>query len=81
MSTLDLRAAEKAFREMKAPFPKIAAIAKKEEEIFLQGSNMPLKLPRTSPTLKLLQYVRDEAHRFAQHYFHILRKKKMLNKK
>ncbi len=76
-----LRAAEKAFREMKAPFPKIAAIAKKEEKIFLQGSNMPLKLPRTSPTLKLLQYVRDEAHRFAQHYFHILRKKKMLNKK
>ena len=76
-----LRAAEKAFREMKAPFPKIAAIAKKEEKIFLQGSNMPLKLPRTSPTLKLLQYVRDEAHRFARHYFHILRKKKMLNKK
>lgn len=76
-----LRAAEKAFREMNAPVPKIAAIAKKEEEIFLQGSNKPLKLSRTSPTLKLLQYVRDEAHRFAQHYFHILRKKKMLNKK
>jgi len=76
-----LRAAEKAFKEMKAPAPKIAAIAKKEEKIFLQGSSMPLKLPRTSPTLKLLQYVRDEAHRFAQHYFHILRKKKMLNKK
>jgi excinuclease ABC subunit C len=66
---------------MNAPVPKIAAIAKKEEEIFLQGSNKPLKLSRTSPTLKLLQYVRDEAHRFAQHYFHILRKKKMLNKK
>jgi excinuclease ABC subunit C len=76
-----LRAAEKAFREMNAPVPKIAAIAKKEEEIFLQGSNIPLKLSRTSPTLKLLQYVRDEAHRFAQHYFHILQKKKMLNKK
>jgi excinuclease ABC subunit C len=76
-----LRAAEKAFKEMNAPIPKIAAIAKKQEEIFLQGSNKSLKLPRTSPTLKLLQYVRDEAHRFAQHYFHILRKKKMLNKK
>ncbi len=76
-----LRAAEKAFREMNAPVPKIAAIAKKEEKIFLQGSRKPLKLSRTSPTLKLLQYVRDEAHRFAQHYFHILRKKKMLNKK
>jgi excinuclease ABC subunit C len=58
---------------------KIAAIAKKEEEIYLQGSTRPLKLPRHSPVLKLLQYVRDEAHRFAQHYHHILRHKKMLN--
>lgn len=58
---------------------RIAAIAKKEEEIYLQGSSRPLKLSRNSPALKLLQYVRDEAHRFAQHYFHILRKKKMLS--
>jgi excinuclease UvrABC nuclease subunit len=58
---------------------KIAAIAKREEEIYIQGSTKPLKLPRHSSVLKLLQYVRDEAHRFAQHYHHILRKKKMLN--
>ncbi len=58
---------------------RLAAIAKREEELYLQGSSRPLKLPRHSPTLKLLQYVRDEAHRFAQHYFHILRRKKMLN--
>ena len=58
---------------------KIAAIAKREEEIYLQDSTKPLKLPRHSPVLKLLQYVRDEAHRFAQHYHHILRRKKMLN--
>ncbi len=76
-----MHAAEAAFREMKAPIPKIAAIAKKEEKIFLQGSRKPLKLPANSPARKLLQYVRDEAHRFAQHYFHILRSKKMLNKK
>ena len=75
-----LHAAEAAFREMKAPIPKIAAIAKKEEKIFLQGSRKPLKLPANSPARKLLQYVRDEAHRFAQHYHHILRRKKMLNK-
>jgi excinuclease ABC subunit C len=75
-----LHAAEAAFREMKAPIPKIAAIAKKEENIFLQGSRKPLKLPANSPARKLLQYVRDEAHRFAQHYHHILRRKKMLNK-
>jgi len=76
-----LHAAETAFREMNAPIPKIAAIAKKEEQIYLQQSSRPLKLPRTSSALKLLQYVRDESHRFAQHYFHILRSKKLLNKK
>jgi excinuclease ABC subunit C len=60
---------------------RVAAIAKREEELYLQGSTKPLKLPRQSPVLKLLQYVRDEAHRFAQHYFHILRKKRMLGDK
>ncbi len=76
-----LRAAEAAFREMNAPAVKIAAIAKREEEIFLQASPRPLKLAAHSPVRKLLQYVRDEAHRFAQHYHHILRSKKMLNRK
>lgn len=76
-----LHAAETALREMHAPPVKIAAIAKREEEIYLQDSTKPLKLPHHSPVLKLLQYVRDEAHRFAQHYHHILRSKKMLNKK
>ncbi|MHC4194123.1 MAG: UvrB/UvrC motif-containing protein [Planctomycetota bacterium] len=75
-----LHAAEKAFRQMKAPVPRIAAIAKREEHIYLRGSSKPLKLPARSPVRKLLQYVRDEAHRFAQHYHHILRKKKILNK-
>jgi excinuclease ABC subunit C len=76
-----LHAAEAAFKEMNAPVPKIASIAKKEEHIFLQGSSKPLKLPSNSPARKLLQYVRDEAHRFAQHYHHILRSKKMLDRK
>jgi excinuclease ABC subunit C len=73
-----LHAAEEALREMKAPNVKIASIAKKQEQIFLQGSSKPLKLPARSPARKLLQYVRDEAHRFAQHYHHILRSKKMI---
>ncbi len=76
-----LRAAEKALKEMKAPDITIASIAKKEEDIYLQGKSKPLKLAANSPVRKLLQYVRDEAHRFAQHYHHILRGKKMLNKK
>jgi excinuclease ABC subunit C len=76
-----LHAAEAAFRQMNAPIPKIASIAKKKEDIFLEGSSKPVKLPANSPARKLLQYVRDEAHRFAQHYHHILRSKKMLDKK
>ncbi len=59
----------------------LVAIAKREEDLYLQGSPLPMKLPRHSPVLKLLQYVRDEAHRFAQHYFHILRRKKLLKEK
>jgi len=57
---------------------KLAGIAKKEEELYLQKSTRPLRLPRNSPALKLLQYVRDEAHRFAQHYHHLFRSKKLL---
>ena len=76
-----LHAAEEALRQMNAPNVKIASIAKKQEQIFLQGGSKPLKLPARSPARKLLQYVRDEAHRFAQHYHHILRDKKMIGKK
>ena len=76
-----LHAAQTALKKMHAPPVKIAAIAKRQEDLYLQESSKPLKLPRHSPVLKLLQYVRDEAHRFAQHYHHILRSKKMLNKK
>jgi excinuclease ABC subunit C len=76
-----LHAAEQAFKEMNAPVPNIASIAKREEEIFLQGSTRPLRLSANAPARKLLQYVRDEAHRFAQHYHHLLRSKKMLGKK
>ena len=72
-----LRAAEKALEEMNAPEVKIASIAKKEEDIYIQKSSRPLKLTANSPARKLLQYVRDEAHRFAQHYHHILRGKKL----
>ena len=62
------------------PHTKLASIAKREEDIYLQGSSQPLKLGPHSPVRKLLQCVRDEAHRFAQHYHHLLRTKKMLNK-
>ncbi|MDO4585697.1 MAG: excinuclease ABC subunit UvrC [Planctomycetia bacterium] len=53
----------------------IISLAKKEEEIFVPGQSDPIRLSRNSFALRLLQYVRDESHRFAQHYHHILRKK------
>jgi excinuclease ABC subunit C len=56
----------------------VISLAKREEEIFLMGQDDPLRLGRHSYALRLLQYVRDEAHRFAQHYHHILRRKSML---
>jgi excinuclease ABC subunit C len=74
-----LHAAQEALAELNAPPVKIASIAKKHEEIYLPDTDGPLRLASNSPARRLLQYVRDEAHRFAQHYHHILRGKKLLN--
>ena len=52
----------------------VISLAEREEEIYVPGRDEPLKLSRHSYGLRLLQYVRDESHRFAQHYHHILRK-------
>jgi excinuclease ABC subunit C len=57
---------------------KVISLAKREEEVFIAGADEPLRLSRHSYALRLLQYVRDEAHRFAQHYHHLLRKKSAL---
>lgn len=46
----------------------LLGLAKKEEEIVLPRGGQPVRLPRTSPALQLLQRVRDEAHRFAVTY-------------
>ncbi|MBN1787248.1 MAG: excinuclease ABC subunit UvrC [Sedimentisphaerales bacterium] len=73
-----LHAAAEAFKELNVKPPQLASIAKKEEIIYLADRDEPLKLPANNPVRKLFQYIRDEAHRFAQHYHHILRKKKTL---
>jgi excinuclease ABC subunit C len=46
----------------------VVSLAKREEEVFLPGRAEPLRLGRRSPSLKLLQRARDEAHRFAVSY-------------
>jgi len=53
--------------------PCVISLAKREEEVFVPGRPEPLRLSRDSFSLRLLEYVRDEAHRFAQHYHHLLR--------
>ena len=63
-----LGAALDAARAVGQPQLPIVSLAKREEEIFLPGRVQPLALSRRSPSLRLLQRARDEAHRFALSY-------------
>ena len=56
----------------------IASLAKQFEEVYLPGSSDPVRLPRQSEGLYLLQQLRDEAHRFAVSYHRTLRGKRMV---
>ena len=73
-----LRKGLEAFQLLGIQPPIVLSIAKKEELLFTPDRDEPLRLSRRSYALRLLQYVRDEAHRFAQHYHHILRRKRQL---
>ncbi|MEQ8835456.1 MAG: excinuclease ABC subunit UvrC, partial [Lacipirellulaceae bacterium] len=61
--------------------PLLLSLAKKEELVYRMGEPEPVKISRHAFALRLLQYVRDESHRFAQHYHHLLRRKKTLGEK
>jgi len=56
---------------------RLISLAKQNEEIFTVGQADPIVLSRHSEALRLLQAVRDEAHRFARHYHHHLRRKRI----
>ncbi|MFH0855900.1 MAG: GIY-YIG nuclease family protein [Candidatus Omnitrophota bacterium] len=58
----------------------LASIAKGKEHIYAQGRAKPIKLTQDTPALNLIRCVRDEAHRFAVAYHHILRRKKIIGK-
>ncbi|MEA2709822.1 MAG: excinuclease subunit, partial [Phycisphaerales bacterium] len=73
-----LHAALEVFKLMDVKPPMVISLAKKEELVYVQAKSEPLKLARNNVGLKMLQYIRDEAHRFAQHYHHILRRKTQL---
>jgi len=73
-----LNAAWEVFGPLDTQPPMVISLAKKEELIYTRESTQPIRLARQNAGLKLCQAIRDEAHRFAQHYHHLLRKKKVL---
>jgi len=73
-----LNAALEAMEVIGVDPPLTVSLAKREEEVYVPGEAKPRRLSRHGFGLRLLQYVRDEAHRFAQHYHHILRRKSTL---
>ena len=57
---------------------RVVALAKRLDEVFLPEKPNPLMIPKGSASLKLLQRIRDEAHRFAVEYHRKLRKKRTI---
>ncbi|MFC2165891.1 excinuclease ABC subunit UvrC, partial [Acidobacteriota bacterium] len=71
-----LGAALKALQKLGIKNQAVASIAKKEEIIFVPSIKTGIRLERTSPALKLIQRIRDEAHRFAISYHRRRRRKR-----
>ncbi len=75
-----LAAAHSAFDELLSAPPALISLAKREELVYVHGRERPWRLKANDPCLRLLQSVRDEAHRFAQSYHHVLRRRKTLER-
>src|SRR5690606_37157582 len=71
-----LAAAREVLENLDLAQQPVISLAKRDEEVFLPGRTMPIRLPRRSPALRLLQRARDEAHRFAVTYNRKLRKRR-----
>jgi excinuclease ABC subunit C len=58
----------------------LVSIAKDQENIYVQNRAQPIKLNSDTPGLNLIRRIRDEAHRFAIKYHHLLHRKKIIGK-
>jgi excinuclease ABC subunit C len=72
-----LGAALKELQALGLPAQPIIGLAKQREEIFRPFNPHPIVLPLDSGAIRLLQRIRDEAHRFANSYHQLLMKKRM----
>jgi excinuclease ABC subunit C len=71
-----LAAAQRAMKAAGVDVPMVS-LAKRIEEVFVPGRSDPILMPEDSPGLRLLQQVRDEAHRFAVRHHRLRRGKGM----
>ncbi|MDD4538239.1 MAG: excinuclease ABC subunit UvrC [Lentisphaeria bacterium] len=74
-----LNAALRVFAEIGMPPLPMLGLAKRDELVILPGRDEPLALSRDGAALKLLQAIRDEAHRFANGYHRELRNKRIVD--
>jgi excinuclease ABC subunit C len=72
-----LNAALDALKELNLADQQTVSLAKRFEEVYLPGRREPLSIPKTSSSIRLLQKIRDEAHRFAVTYHRKLRSRKL----
>ncbi|SHI55507.1 excinuclease ABC subunit UvrC [Desulfofundulus thermosubterraneus] len=73
-----LSAVRKVMKELGFAHIPAFGLAKEEELLFAEGRSEPIRLPRDSRALHLLQHLRDEAHRFAVTYHRQLRTRRNL---
>ncbi len=71
-----LSSAVKVLEDLQIKDQNIIGLAKRLEEVFFPNESVPHNIPKTSSGLRLLQRVRDEAHRFAVTYHRSLRDKR-----
>ena len=71
-----LSAALKSLESLGLDLPCIS-LAKENEEVYLPKNKKPIIIPKYKPSLKILQYARDETHRFGVTYNRTIRKNKI----